>query len=1017
MAQTIKLKRSSVTTNVPTTGQLALGEIAINTYDGKLFIKKDDGTALVVEVGGAGTHNHDATYVEVAGDTMTGDLSGITPTLPAHLTRKDYVDSKTVINWTEATTLGNALSLVVGLPTLTYLNTTDVAMIDSTLESLRTYRFDGTDWAIVGSGLSIPGIGNPMLATLNGTDVAYVDPTLSSLRTYRFNGSIWALVGSGLAMPTMLNPALTALDGTDVAFIDSFGDQLRTYRFNGTTWSQVGNNFALSGVGPTITTLNSTDIALIDGTNSTLKTYRFDGTDWASVGNGLVITGGFGDLATLNETDVVLYDTGNFTLGTYRWDGTDWTHIGTNLSLNVGAAGITGFTGTDVAILGATSDELQTYRFPGTVGDDATTTSLDGRYVNTSGDTMTGSLNFSGTDTLIIPPNYTTVGLPGTPTEGGLVYDTTSNTLKYYDSTGWIEIVASVSGNVVVDNFVDGVDYTSGTTTALTLSADPVNENNIVVYFDGLSQHHTDYTVVGTTLTFSSAIPTDTADVEVIIGSIALNTPATDSVSTATIQDGAVTDIKLAETYVKADGTVAMSGSLTFTGTDTLLIPPNYATVSLPGTPTEGGMVYDTTTKTLKYYNNTAWFEVGGLPGGSDTQLQYNNGGALGGMTEWTFADATGKLTGSATIGSDAILSVTNAATTGTAMAILGVNSAASGASNGVRGETSSTTTDSAGVYGRAGGGTGLVYGVYGYCNSSAGDGVYGYNPGASSTGSGVHGLSNSTGGAGGFFENVAADDTDVWIAQDDVFILAKQLGVEKFKVTGAGVLTAAGGVDNLSTTGSPVDISTGGQPSIGQVLKATSTTAATWQTLPDTSPGGSDTQLQYNDGGTTFGGATQWTFDDTTNVGQLVGTVSLSLAGAIEVTNSGANLGIGVHGISSGTNGNGVRGQSTSATGITYGIYGTVNSPDGYGGYFQGDGLAYHVSLAGSSFGTEDLLIKADVSGDNRFTVDPLGLASTGTTTLGNTPPTANNHLTRKDYVDTTSSDNAMLMSIVFGM
>lgn len=51
MANTIKLRRSATTGAVPTTTQLALGEVAINTYDGKVFIKKDDGTESIVEVG------------------------------------------------------------------------------------------------------------------------------------------------------------------------------------------------------------------------------------------------------------------------------------------------------------------------------------------------------------------------------------------------------------------------------------------------------------------------------------------------------------------------------------------------------------------------------------------------------------------------------------------------------------------------------------------------------------------------------------------------------------------------------------------------------------------------------------------------------------------------------------------------------------------------------------------------------------------------------------------------------
>ena len=52
MAQTIKLKRSATAGAIPSTSNLALGEVAINTYDGKMYIKKDvSGTETVVEVG------------------------------------------------------------------------------------------------------------------------------------------------------------------------------------------------------------------------------------------------------------------------------------------------------------------------------------------------------------------------------------------------------------------------------------------------------------------------------------------------------------------------------------------------------------------------------------------------------------------------------------------------------------------------------------------------------------------------------------------------------------------------------------------------------------------------------------------------------------------------------------------------------------------------------------------------------------------------------------------------------
>jgi len=52
MAQTIKLKRSSTEGAIPSTSSLALGEVAINTYDGKMYIKKNDGSDSVVEIGG-----------------------------------------------------------------------------------------------------------------------------------------------------------------------------------------------------------------------------------------------------------------------------------------------------------------------------------------------------------------------------------------------------------------------------------------------------------------------------------------------------------------------------------------------------------------------------------------------------------------------------------------------------------------------------------------------------------------------------------------------------------------------------------------------------------------------------------------------------------------------------------------------------------------------------------------------------------------------------------------------------
>ena len=51
MASNIKFKRSAVQNRVPTTAQLDLGELALNTYDGKLYTEINTGSAAVVEIG------------------------------------------------------------------------------------------------------------------------------------------------------------------------------------------------------------------------------------------------------------------------------------------------------------------------------------------------------------------------------------------------------------------------------------------------------------------------------------------------------------------------------------------------------------------------------------------------------------------------------------------------------------------------------------------------------------------------------------------------------------------------------------------------------------------------------------------------------------------------------------------------------------------------------------------------------------------------------------------------------
>jgi len=135
-----------------------------------------------------------------------------------------------------------------------------------------------------------------------------------------------------------------------------------------------------------------------------------------------------------------------------------------------------------------------------------------------------------------------------------------------------------------VDNFAAGVGFTAGSSTTVTLTSTPASENSLLVTMDGVTQHHNTYSVSGTTLTFDTAIPTGTSNIEVVHEKpVSVGTIADNGVTTSKIADNTVTPAKISgainaqtgTTYTLVIGDAFKTVTMSNGSANTLTIPPN----------------------------------------------------------------------------------------------------------------------------------------------------------------------------------------------------------------------------------------------------------------------------------------------------------------------------------------------------------------------------------------------------------------------------------------------------------
>lgn len=420
MAQTIKLKRSSVSGNTPSTSDLELGEVAINTYDGKMFIKKNDGSDSIVEIGGSsGTVTDAFKTIAVSGQTSV------------------VADSAT--------------------DTLTFVAGTNMSITTNASGDAITFASTGSSGSATFLGLS-------------DTPANFTGAAGKFLKVNSGGNSI----------------------EFDTLNFDDLGTTPTTLAGYGITDSlQLGTSSTTALAGNTSIPSALTDLSISDGSNG--QVLQTDGSGNFSFVNQ---TGGnsFGTIAVSGQSDVVA-DQGSDTLTLVA---------GNNITLSTNASGDSVTITSTASGSGPTAADaiLEEYQFTATSGQT----------------TFTGSDDNS--QTLSYTANAIQVFLNGIFLDPSVDYTATNGTSivlsETVDANDYLQIIAykkKISdGQTTVNTFTG-----NGSTTAFTLSLNPGDENNTRVFVDGVYQSKSNYSVSGTTLTFTTA-PSNGTAIEVEVG-------------------------------------------------------------------------------------------------------------------------------------------------------------------------------------------------------------------------------------------------------------------------------------------------------------------------------------------------------------------------------------------------------------------------------------------------------------------------------------------------------------------
>ena len=221
MANTSLIKRSSVASKVPTTSDLSLGELAVNTYDGKLFLKKSvSGTESIVDLTDADKlDGQDGSYYTGYTDTA---ISNLIDSSPAALNTLNELAAALNDDASFSTTVTNSIATKLPLAGGTLTGTLTISNAAPNL--LFTDSDHNPDFGILASGgqFRIQDTTNTAnLMTLDSSKIQAV-VNLDALAGIDVTGTCTATTfsGSGASLTNIpaaqLTGVLPALDGSNL---------------------------------------------------------------------------------------------------------------------------------------------------------------------------------------------------------------------------------------------------------------------------------------------------------------------------------------------------------------------------------------------------------------------------------------------------------------------------------------------------------------------------------------------------------------------------------------------------------------------------------------------------------------------------------------------------------------------------------------------------------------------------------------------------------------------------------